>query len=68
VWCCNFNQELYDITVAGLVLAGVSGYCRADRSIEMDDFNNVPFNQKDGPLKAMQLFSDRLNIIMEELK
>lgn len=36
-------------------------------SIEMDDFENVPFNQKGGPVKAMQLFGDGLNTIMEEL-
>ena len=36
-------------------------------SIEMEDFESVPFNQKGGPVKAMQLFGDGLNMVMDEL-
>jgi type I restriction enzyme R subunit len=36
-------------------------------SIGMDDFENVPFNQKGGAVKAYQLFGQELNKILEEL-
>lgn len=36
-------------------------------SIEMDDFENVPFYEKGGPIKAHKLFKDDLNRIMGEL-
>jgi len=36
-------------------------------SIGMDDFENVPFNQKGGAVKAYQLFGQELKKIMEEL-
>ena len=36
-------------------------------SIEMDDFENVPFNQKVGMLKAYQLFGQELDSILAEL-
>lgn len=36
-------------------------------SIGMDDFENVPFNQKGGAIKAYQLFGKELNKIMKEL-
>lgn len=36
-------------------------------SIEMDDFDNVPFYEKGGAIKIYQLFGDNLNKIMEEL-
>jgi len=36
-------------------------------SIGMDDFENVPFNQKGGAIKAYQLFGQELNKILEEL-
>jgi type I restriction enzyme R subunit len=35
--------------------------------IEMDDFENVPFNQKGGAVKAYQLFGQELNKVLEEL-
>jgi len=36
-------------------------------SIRMDDFENVPFNQKGGAIKAYQLFGIELNKVLEEL-
>lgn len=36
-------------------------------AIEIDDFENVPFNQKGGAVKAGQIFADELNPILEEL-
>ena len=36
-------------------------------SIGIDDFENVPFNQKGGAVKAYQLFGQELNNILEEL-
>jgi len=35
--------------------------------IEMEDFENVPFNQKGGAVKAYQLFGQKLDKILEEL-
>ena len=36
-------------------------------SIEMDDFENVPFNQKGGIVKAYKLFGQELDTILAEL-
>ena len=36
-------------------------------SIEMDDFQNVPFNQKGGVLRVYQLFGTELNGILVDL-
>jgi len=36
-------------------------------SIEMDDFDSVPFNQRGGAVRVYQLFGDELNSIMGEL-
>jgi type I restriction enzyme R subunit len=35
--------------------------------IEMDDFENVPFNQKGGMVKAYQLFGQELYSILQNL-
>jgi len=35
--------------------------------VGMDDFENVPFNQKGGAVKAYQLFGQQLNKIIEEM-
>jgi len=39
----------------------------ASVTIEMDDFEEVPFNQKGGAIKVYQLFGDELDGILEEL-
>ena len=36
-------------------------------SIEMDDFDSVPFNQRGGAVRVYQLFGNELNLIMGEL-
>ncbi len=36
-------------------------------SIKMDDFENVPFNQKGGIVKAYQLFGQELDNVLAEL-
>ena len=36
-------------------------------SVGIDDFENVPFNQKGGAVKAYQLFGQELNKILEDL-
>jgi type I restriction enzyme R subunit len=36
-------------------------------TVGMDDFDNVPFNQKGGAIKAYQLFGKELNKTLEEL-
>jgi type I restriction enzyme, R subunit len=39
----------------------------ASVTIEMDDFEEVPFNQKGGAIKVYQLFGDELDGILDEL-
>ncbi len=36
-------------------------------SVGLEDFENVPFNQKGGAIKAYQLFGQKLNKLLEEL-
>jgi type I restriction enzyme R subunit len=48
-------------------LVMVKNHIATSLSIGMDDFENVPFNQKGGAVKAYQLFGQELNKIMEEL-
>jgi len=36
-------------------------------AIGIDDFENVPFNQKGGAIKANKLFGQELNKVLEEL-
>jgi len=48
-------------------LAMIKDHIATSLSIGMDDFENVPFNQKGGAVKAHQLFGQELSKIMEEL-
>jgi type I restriction enzyme R subunit len=48
-------------------LVMVKDHIATSLSIGMDDFENVPFNQKGGAVKAYQLFGQELNKILEEL-
>jgi type I restriction enzyme R subunit len=48
-------------------LVMVKDHIATSLSIGMDDFENVPFNQKGGAVKAYQLFGQELNNILEEL-
>ena len=36
-------------------------------SIDIEDFENVPFNQKGGAYKATQIFGTQLNNILQEM-
>jgi len=44
----------------------VKDHIASSVSISMEDFENVPFNQKGGAIKAYQLFGDGLDDILEE--
>jgi type I restriction enzyme R subunit len=48
-------------------LTMIKDHITTSMSIGMEDFENVPFNQKGGAVKAYQLFGQELNKIMEEL-
>jgi type I restriction enzyme R subunit len=48
-------------------LTMVKDHIATSLSIGVDDFENVPFNQKGGAVKAYQLFGQELNNILEEL-
>jgi type I restriction enzyme R subunit len=45
----------------------VKDHIATSLSIGIDDFENVPFNQKGGAVKAYQLFGQELNKILEDL-
>jgi type I restriction enzyme R subunit len=45
----------------------IKDHVAASLSIEMNDFENVPFNQKGGAIKAYKLFGSELNVILKEL-
>lgn len=48
-------------------LTMIKDHIASSLSVGMDDFENVPFNQKGGAVKAYQLFGQELNKIIEEL-
>jgi len=48
-------------------LTMIKDHIATSLSIGMEDFENVPFNQKGGAVKAYQLFGTELNRILEEL-
>jgi type I restriction enzyme R subunit len=48
-------------------LVMVKDHIATSLSVGMDDFENVPFNQKGGAVKAYQIFGQELNKILEEL-
>jgi type I restriction enzyme R subunit len=45
----------------------IKNHIASSVTIEMDDFENVPFNQKGGMVKAHQLFGQELNNILTDL-
>jgi type I restriction enzyme R subunit len=57
----NFNQEQMEW------LTMIKDHIATSLSIEIDDFENVPFNNKGGAIKIYQLFGDDLENILEEL-
>lgn len=48
-------------------LGMIKGHIATSLSIEMDDFEYTPFQEKGGPLKVSQLFGQHLNGILAEL-
>ena len=48
-------------------LGMVREHIAASVTIEMDDFEQVPFNQKGGAIKVYELFGAELDGILEEL-
>lgn len=48
-------------------LTMIKDHITTSLSVGMDDFENVPFNQKGGAVRAYQLFGQELNKILEEL-
>jgi type I restriction enzyme R subunit len=48
-------------------LTMIKDHIATSLAIGIDDFENVPFNQKGGAVKAGQIFADELNPILEEL-
>lgn len=48
-------------------LVMIKDHIASSLSIGMEDFENVPFNQKGGAVRALQLFGEGLDNILEEL-
>lgn len=48
-------------------LSMIKDHVAASLSIDIEDFENVPFNQKGGAVKAYQVFGTELSGILEEL-
>ncbi|MCU0858160.1 MAG: transposase [Pontiellaceae bacterium] len=48
-------------------LRGIAGHIATSLSIEPEDFDAIPFNQKGGLGKAYQLFGDQLPKLLDEL-
>ena len=45
----------------------IKDHISASLTIEMDDFQDVPFNQKGGAYRAYEVFGEELNDILGEL-
>ena len=45
----------------------IKDHIASSLSIGMEDFELAPFYERGGPVKAYQLFGNRLNNILEEL-
>jgi len=71
----KFNEWLAQQEKAGISftleqkewLAMIKDHVATSLSISLDDFDNVPFNQKGGAFKAYQLFGSGLNTALEDL-
>ncbi len=48
-------------------LEEIKNHIGASANIELEDFENVPFNQKGGAVKAYKLFGNELSPILDEL-
>ena len=48
-------------------LEDINNHIGASANIEIDDFENVPFNRKGGTVKAFQLFGSELSPLLDEL-
>ncbi len=48
-------------------LGMIKEHIAASVTVEMEDFEDVPFNQKGGAIKAYQLFGTELSNILEDL-
>jgi type I restriction enzyme R subunit len=45
----------------------IKDHIATSMTLGIEDFENVPFNQKGGAVKANKLFGQKLNQILEEL-
>ena len=67
-WLSQQEQQRRKFTPEQLEwLEMIKDHIATSLSIELDDFDNVPFNQKGGAIKAYQIFRTDLNTILEEM-
>ena len=64
-WLTNQEKEFSQEQIAWLEM--IKDHIATSLRIEMDDFENIPFQAKGGAIKVYQLFGDALNTILEAL-
>ena len=64
-WLANQEKEFSQEQLAWLKM--IKNHIATSLHIEMDDFENIPFQAKGGAIKVYQLFGDTLDTIIEAL-
>ncbi len=64
-WLTNQEKEFSQEQIAWLEM--IKDHIATSLRIEMDDFENIPFQAKGGAIKVYQLFGDALDTILEAL-
>ena len=64
-WLNNQENEFSQEQLAWLKM--IKDHITTSLHIEMDDFENIPFQAKGGAIKVYQLFGDALDTILEAL-
>ena len=64
-WIANQEKEFSPEQLAWLEM--IKDHIATSLRIEMDDFENIPFQAKGGAIKVYELFGDALDTILETL-
>ena len=64
-WLTNQEEQFSQEQIAWLEM--IKDHIATSLRIEMDDFENIPFQAKGGAIKVYQLFGDALDTILEML-
>jgi len=71
----RFNDWINEQKQSGIIFATdqmewltmIKDHIATSLSISIEDFDNVPFNQKGGAIKAFQIFGNELNPLLDQL-